>query len=315
MEKHSVARLIGAPPGYAGFDQGGELTEAVRQHPYQVILFDEIEKAHPDVFKILMQVLDDARLTDGQGRTVDFRNTIIVFSSNAAEQVAGMDRSELLKALKDAPRSFSTATLNQMSDQELKTTAIKLHLRNLWSEAEVGRIDDVIATNDWNDDSIRELVKAKVSNLVEESKTYDNVDLKVSEDAMKALEKSFRPEEGARAVNAFFKKNFTEPVDGLRSSGKIGAGDVLMIDFEKGRFGYVAVTSAQLKSVTRSQSQAREVKADRLQRLSPESKAALLKTAKGRTNAQQAPKAEKLWDTEYLVSRATAKALKRLGRE
>jgi ATP-dependent Clp protease ATP-binding subunit ClpA len=82
MEKHSVARLIGAPPGYVGYDEGGALTEAVRRRPYQVILFDEIEKAHPDVFNVLLQVLDDGRLTDGQGRTVDFRNTLIVMTSN-----------------------------------------------------------------------------------------------------------------------------------------------------------------------------------------------------------------------------------------
>ena len=89
MEKHSVARLIGAPPGYVGYEEGGSLTEAVRRRPYQVILFDEIEKAHPDVFNVLLQVLDDGRLTDGQGRTVDFRNTLIVLTSNLGSRVSG----------------------------------------------------------------------------------------------------------------------------------------------------------------------------------------------------------------------------------
>ena len=91
MEKHSVARLIGAPPGYVGYDEGGSLTEAVRRRPYQVILFDEVEKAHPDVFNVLLQVLDDGRLTDGQGRTVDFRNTLIVLTSNLGSEVLAMD--------------------------------------------------------------------------------------------------------------------------------------------------------------------------------------------------------------------------------
>src|SRR3546814_10682796 len=86
MEKHSVARLIGAPPGYVGYDEGGALTEAVRRRPYQVILFDEVEKAHPDVFNVLLQVLDDGRLTDGQGRTVDFRNTVIILTSNLGSE-------------------------------------------------------------------------------------------------------------------------------------------------------------------------------------------------------------------------------------
>ncbi len=91
MEKHSVARLIGAPPGYVGYEEGGALTEAVRRKPYQVVLFDEIEKAHPDVFNVLLQVLDDGRLTDGQGRTVDFKNTIIIMTSNlGAEYLTGL---------------------------------------------------------------------------------------------------------------------------------------------------------------------------------------------------------------------------------
>ena len=93
MEKHSVARLIGAPPGYVGYEEGGALTEAVRRRPYQVVLFDEIEKAHPDVFNVLLQVLDDGRLTDGQGRTVDFRNTLIIMTSNlGAEYLANLRR-------------------------------------------------------------------------------------------------------------------------------------------------------------------------------------------------------------------------------
>src|SRR3974390_2975469 len=87
MEKHAVARLIGAPPGYVGYEEGGALTEAVRRRPYQVILFDEVEKAHPDVFNVLLQVLDDGRLTDGQGRTVDFRNTLIVLTSNLGSEI------------------------------------------------------------------------------------------------------------------------------------------------------------------------------------------------------------------------------------
>ena len=93
MEKHAVSRLIGAPPGYVGYDQGGQLTEAVRRRPYSVVLFDEIEKAHPDVFNTLLQLLDDGRLTDGQGRTVDFRNTVVIMTSNVGSQyLAGLDR-------------------------------------------------------------------------------------------------------------------------------------------------------------------------------------------------------------------------------
>ena len=123
MEKHSVARLIGAPPGYVGYDEGGVLTEAVRRRPYQVVLFDEIEKAHPDVFNVLLQVLDDGRLTDGQGRTVDFRNTIIIMTSNLGSRVSGRaqgraSRSRLVrgKVLDAVKAAFRPEFLNRVDD-------------------------------------------------------------------------------------------------------------------------------------------------------------------------------------------------------
>jgi ATP-dependent Clp protease ATP-binding subunit ClpB len=122
MEKHSVARLIGAPPGYVGYEEGGALTEAVRRRPYQVILFDEIEKAHPDVFNVLLQVLDDGRLTDGQGRTVDFKNTLIILTSNLgseilASQPEGQDSSAVREQVMDVVRaSFRPEFLNRLDE-------------------------------------------------------------------------------------------------------------------------------------------------------------------------------------------------------
>ncbi|MBY0406765.1 MAG: AAA family ATPase, partial [Rickettsiales bacterium] len=122
MEKHAVSRLLGAPPGYVGYDEGGSLTEAVRRRPYQVILFDEVEKAHPDVFNILLQVLDDGRLTDGQGRTVDFKNTIIVLTSNAgAEYLADAKEGEISGTVRDhvmqvVRKSFRPEFLNRLDE-------------------------------------------------------------------------------------------------------------------------------------------------------------------------------------------------------
>ena len=122
MEKHSVARMIGAPPGYVGYDEGGALTEAVRRRPYQVVLFDEIEKAHPDVFNVLLQVLDDGRLTDGQGRTVDFRNTLIVMTSNLgsdilAGQVEGEDTDHVRRTVMEVVRAaFRPEFLNRLDE-------------------------------------------------------------------------------------------------------------------------------------------------------------------------------------------------------
>jgi ATP-dependent Clp protease ATP-binding subunit ClpB len=121
MEKHSVARLIGAPPGYVGYDEGGYLTEAVRRRPYAVILFDEIEKAHPEVFNVLLQILDDGRMTDGKGRTVDFKNTIIIMTSNVGSQMiqnlADSDRAEMERRVMEALRaSFKPEFLNRIDE-------------------------------------------------------------------------------------------------------------------------------------------------------------------------------------------------------
>src|SRR5690606_39171471 len=124
MEKHSVARLIGAPPGYVGYDEGGALTEAVRRRPYQVVLFDEIEKAHQDVFNVLLQVLDDGRLTDGQGRTVDFRNTVIIMTSNLGSQVI---------------QEFAA----QGEYQRMKTAVMEIVQQSFRPEF-INRIDDIV---------------------------------------------------------------------------------------------------------------------------------------------------------------------------
>src|SRR5262249_14757984 len=140
MEKHSVARLIGAPPGYVGYEEGGSLTEAVRRRPYQVILFDEVEKAHPDVFNVLLQVLDDGRLTDGQGRTVDFRNTLIVPTSNPrseglASQAEGQDSSAVREQVMEIVRaSFRPEFLNRIDE---------ILLFHRLSRAQMGSIVDI----------------------------------------------------------------------------------------------------------------------------------------------------------------------------
>jgi ATP-dependent Clp protease ATP-binding subunit ClpB len=137
MEKHAVARLIGAPPGYVGYDEGGSLTEAVRRRPHQVILFDEVEKAHPDVFNVLLQVLDDGRLTDGQGRTVDFRNTLIIMTSNLgseliANQEAGHDLEEIRPMVMEVVRgSFRPEFLNRLDETILFRRLSREHMNGI----------------------------------------------------------------------------------------------------------------------------------------------------------------------------------------
>jgi ATP-dependent Clp protease ATP-binding subunit ClpB len=150
MEKHSVARLIGAPPGYVGYDEGGALTEAVRRRPYQVILFDEIEKAHPDVFNVLLQVLDDGRLTDGQGRTVDFRNTLIVLTSNLGSETLanlpdGADVAEAREEVMEAVRAaFRPEFLNRLDEILLFRRLSRADMTGI-VEIQLKRLDKLLA--------------------------------------------------------------------------------------------------------------------------------------------------------------------------
>src|SRR5205807_8223196 len=144
MEKHSVARLIGAPPGYVGYEEGGSLTEAVRRRPYQVILFDEVDKAHPDVFNVLLQVLDDGRMTDGQGRTVDFRNTVLVMTSNLGSQ--------MIQSM--AGSDYGVVKLAVMAE-------VKTHFRPEF----VNRIDEIVVFHALAEDNIKAIARIQLSVL------------------------------------------------------------------------------------------------------------------------------------------------------
>ena len=155
MEKHSVARLIGAPPGYVGYEEGGYLTEAVRRKPYSVILLDEVEKAHPDVFNVLLQVLDDGRMTDGQGRTVDFKNTVIVMTSNLGSgEIQQMQATAQPEAIKDA-----------VMEQ------VKAHFRPEF----INRIDEIVVFNALDDEAIKSIAKIQVAKLAERIAAQDIV--------------------------------------------------------------------------------------------------------------------------------------------
>jgi ATP-dependent Clp protease ATP-binding subunit ClpB len=145
MEKHSVARLIGAPPGYVGYDEGGSLTEAVRRRPYQVILFDEVEKAHPDVFNVLLQVLDDGRLTDGQGRTVDFRNTLIVLTSNLGSEIL--------------------ASLPEAADVSVARSAVMAAVRDAFRPEFLNRLDEILLFRRLSRDDMKGIVAIQLERL------------------------------------------------------------------------------------------------------------------------------------------------------
>ena len=215
MEKHSVARLIGAPPGYVGYEEGGYLTEAVRRKPYSVILLDEVEKAHPDVFNVLLQVLDDGRLTDGQGRTVDFRNTVIVMTSNLGSQHIQSMVGKPYEAIKDV-----------VWDE------VKLHFRPEF----LNRIDEIVVFHALQAQHIEKIALIQIKRLAERMAQQD-MQLEVSDAAVAELARSgFDPVFGARPLKRAIQQQLENPIAKQILEGKFGPKDVVPVDWRDGKF-------------------------------------------------------------------------------
>ena len=215
MEKHSVSRLIGAPPGYVGYEQGGYLTEHVRRRPYSVILLDEVEKAHHDVFNILLQVLDDGRLTDGHGRTVDFRNTVIMMTSNLGSDVI---QSETAKANYEAIKSRVMAVVGQ-------------HFRPEF----INRIDEVVVFHPLQHTQIIQIAEIQLKRLRARLSEKD-IDLKIDEKAMEFIcEVGYDPVFGARPLKRAIQQYLENPLAQDLLSGKFGAGSVIVVSAEEGK--------------------------------------------------------------------------------
>jgi ATP-dependent Clp protease ATP-binding subunit ClpB len=212
MEKHSVSRLIGAPPGYVGYDEGGALTEAVRRRPYQVVLFDEIEKAHPDVFNVLLQVLDDGRLTDGQGRTVDFRNTLIIMTSNLGSEF-----------LVNQPEGEDTSAVR---DQVMGM--VRVHFRPEF----LNRVDEIILFHRLQKSEMGRIVEiqfARLQKLLEERKITLTLDA-AARDWLAA--KGWDPAYGARPLKRVIQRNVQDPLAEMILAGEVADGDAVAISTE-----------------------------------------------------------------------------------
>ncbi len=220
MEKHSVARMIGAPPGYVGYDEGGYLTEAVRRKPYSVLLLDEVEKAHPDVFNVLLQVLDDGRLTDGQGRTVDFKNTVIVMTSNLGShqimQLAGQSSDIIHDAV---------------------WAEVKQHFRPEF----LNRIDEAVVFHALDAKDIEAIAKIQLQ-VLEGRLEKMEIKIDVSERALAEIAKAgFDPVFGARPLKREIQRRIENPIAKLILEGRFGPKDVIPVDFEDGQFGFERV--------------------------------------------------------------------------
>ena len=213
MEKHSVARLIGAPPGYVGYEEGGYLTEAVRRKPYSVILLDEIEKAHPDVFNVLLQVLDDGRMTDGQGRTVDFKNTVIVMTSNLG--------SHRIQAMED-------------SDPSVVKMAVMGEVRAHFRPEFINRIDEIVVFHGLDEKNIGAIAKIQLT-VLEQRLAKMEMGLSVTEAALqKIAEAGFDPVYGARPLKRAIQQQIENPLSKLLLQGKFGPKEKIVVDVDRG---------------------------------------------------------------------------------
>jgi ATP-dependent Clp protease ATP-binding subunit ClpB len=217
MEKHSVSRLIGAPPGYVGYEEGGRLTEAVRRRPYSVVLLDEIEKAHRDVFNVLLQVLDDGRLTDGQGRTVDFTNTIIVMTSNIGSQ---------------AIQQISV----EGGDEDQIRDAVKEVLQTHFLPEFLNRIDETIIFHPLGRKEVRKIVEIQLEHLKKQLEAT-GLNFEISDKAIDAIaNQGYDPVYGARPLKRVIQQKVQNPLATEILKGQFEEGSVVRIDFRDDEF-------------------------------------------------------------------------------
>lgn len=222
MEKHSVSRLVGAPPGYVGYDEGGQLTEAVRRKPYSVILFDEIEKAHPDVFNILLQLLDDGRLTDNQGRTVDFKNTIVIMTSNIGSNY-----------LIDGIRPDGTV------DDEVKQK-VEDETKKYFRPEFLNRVDEIVVFSPLTEEQITRIIELAMKDI-EKRLEERNITLTLTEKAKKFIaDESYDPAYGARPVKRFLQRNVETELAGELIRGNVKDGDDVLIDSDGEKLTFTA---------------------------------------------------------------------------
>ena len=223
MEKHTVARLLGAPPGYVGYEEGGQLSEAVRRRPYSVVLFDEIEKAHHDVFNVLLQVLDDGRLTDGQGRTVDFKNTIVIMTSNIGSPVIQEFYSAGKLSLKD-----------HVELESLVRTELKAHFRPEF----LNRVDDIILFHTLDEEQLSHIVEIQIERLGKRL-AQQQLGIEVDRSAKKLLAKEgYDPQFGARPLKRTIQELLLDPLATKLLDGEFKSGDRIKVSARDGELAF-----------------------------------------------------------------------------
>jgi len=230
MEKHAVARMIGAPPGYVGYEEGGQLSEAVRRRPYSVVLFDEIEKAHPDVFNVLLQILDDGRLTDSKGRVVDFKNTVLIMTSNLGS------------------REIQTASENPLADRDIKTEVLQV-LRDHFKPEFLNRIDDIVVFKQLAREEIARIIDIQLAKLRDMLAARD-IALELDAPAKGLLVKEgYDPVFGARPLKRAIQSQLQNPLAVKLLNGDIASGQTVRVSAENGQMKFIAVDGEQKAAV------------------------------------------------------------------
>ena len=229
MEKHAVARMIGSPPGYVGYEEGGQLTEKVRKKPYSVILLDEIEKAHPDVYNILLQVLEDGRMTDGQGRTVDFRNTIIIMTSNVGAESLGKNK-----------RLGFQRVADEAEDYAMMKERIMEQMKHTFRPEFLNRIDEIIVFHNLSNEELQQIIDLLIKDLSQ--RIIDNgYQLELSEPARAlVLKEGYEPAYGARPLKRAIQRLVEDPVSEEILKKNVRLGDTILVDAADGK---IVVTS------------------------------------------------------------------------
>lgn len=235
MEKHTVSKLIGSPPGYVGFEEGGQLTEKVRRKPYSVVLFDEIEKAHPDVFNMLLQILEDGRLTDSQGRTVDFKNTIIIMTSNVGARLITEKQSSL---------GFNSENENvEESEKKDIKELVTGELRKVFRPEFLNRVDDIIVFNKLNKDEIKQIA-VKMLKILENRLDKMNIKISFTDNAISEIaDKGFDENYGARPLRRAIQNEIEDPLSEQMLEGKVKDGAVVTCDFADGQFTFTTANA------------------------------------------------------------------------
>jgi len=237
MERHSVSKLIGAPPGYVGFDEGSSFAESVRHRPYSVILFDEIEKAHPEVFNVLLQILDNGRLTDAKGRVINFKNTVIIMTSNIGAQY--IDKMQSIGFSNGEKETYAG-----VKDKVLST--LKEHFRLEF----LNRLDDIIIFDVLSKEAIKNIVNIQIE-IIKERLKEKEIDLEVAESVLDLIAKEgYTPQYGARPLKRLIQDKILNPVASMMISNKVLSGGTVLVDVRGGNFVFDVKRSKRSGSVS-----------------------------------------------------------------